>query len=104
MKKILLMLCFFIIASVSVSFAAPGLTWDVAPASENVDLYQVEVDGVIVADVIPNTFGLISLADGSHIARVRAHNVWGWGDFSAPLDFDKGVPGATTGVIIQDIP
>jgi hypothetical protein len=83
MKKILLMLCFFIIASVSVSFADVLLTWQEAPASENVDLYQVEMDGQIVADLKPNTYGLLDLADGQHTARVRAHNVWGWSEFSA---------------------
>jgi len=102
MKKILLMLCFFIIGFASLSYAQDVvLTWDENPASENVDLYQVEINGTIVADVVPNTYSVISLADGPHIARVRAHNVWGWSPFSDPFDFTKGVPGKPVGIRLE---
>jgi hypothetical protein len=108
MKKNLLMLsvCVLIcIGLVSPSFADVLLTWQEAPVSENVDLYQVEIDGQIVADLKPNTYGLLDLADGQHTARVRAHNVWGWSEFSAPFVFVKSVPSAPvgTGLIIVEV-
>jgi hypothetical protein len=108
MKKILCilsLLCLLSIGFISVSFADVLLTWQEAPASENVDLYQVEIDGQIVADLKPNTYGLLDLADGQHTARVRAHNVWGWSEFSAPFVFVKSLPSAPvgTGLIIVEV-
>ena len=105
MKKILLMLCCFVLMSVSVSFAQGiVLTWDNNPAIEAVDLYQVEMDGQIVADVVPNTYSLLTLADGSHTARVRAHNVWGWSEFSDPFVFVKSVPVVPANIILKVVP
>jgi len=107
-KKLLVCLTALILVcavGISLSFAQDVvLTWDNNPVSDNVDLYQVEMDGMVVADVVPNTYSVIYLTDGAHTARVRAHNIWGWSDFSLPLDFVKGTPSAPTGVIIQSVP
>ena len=105
MKKVLVLLtalCLVFTAGISTSFAQDVvLTWDENPASDQVDMYQVEIDGVPVADVVPNTYSVITLADGPHTARVRAHNIWGWSAFSAPFDFTKGVPGAPVNIRIM---
>ena len=87
-----------LIGFASISFAAPFLAWDANPPSQNVDMYQVELNGTVVSDVTDVKYDLSGLADGSYTARVRAHNVWGWSNFSVPFDFDKQVPGAPTGV------
>ena len=97
--------CLLIIASVSTSFAEVTLVWDMHPTEQAVDMYQVEMDGRIVADVPPGTFHiLITLPDGNHTARVRAHNVWGWSEFSDPFLFVKGVPAIAAGIRLKVVP
>ena len=85
-----------------VLFATPAfgvsLTWDQAGV---VDLFQVEIDGQIVADVAPNVYQFVTLTDGPHIARVRAKNVWGWSAFSPPLDFTSGPPAVPTNLRVE---
>ena len=80
------------------------LTWDSYPADIGVDLFQVEIDGVVVADVAPNVYSLVTIQEGDHIARVRAHNAWGWSIFSADFSFKSGVPGIPTGVHLEVTP
>ncbi len=104
MKKFILLgtFCLVLIGFVSISFAAPFLSWtDPNLSSMNIDKSQVELNGTIVMDVLITDglkYDLAGLADGSYTARVRFHNVWGWSNFSVPFDFDKQVPGAPTGV------
>ena len=108
MKKLLVMLtvfCLLSIAGVSNGFAAQ-LVWDANPATDNVDKYQIEIqdsNSVIVAnpEVIPNSWVFIAIPDGSYTARVRAHNIWDWSAWSAPLPFDKSVPGVPVGIKLQ---
>lgn len=99
-KKIVSIACLIAVLFATTAFADVILTWDDNPSIERVDLYQVEIDGQIVADVIPNTFTLLNIEKGTRVARVRAHNVWGWGEFSAPFEFTKETPSATTGLRI----
>ncbi|MHA2068614.1 MAG: fibronectin type III domain-containing protein [Candidatus Thorarchaeota archaeon] len=99
--KVLIVCCLIFIGSVSLAFAEVRLTWDESPAIYNVDLYQVELDGQVVADVVPNTFTLVNISDGPHTARVRAHNVWGWSEFSDPLDFTKALPAVPQNIRLE---
>jgi len=87
------------------SFGNPFLVCDPAAPSDNVDLYQLELNGQPTADLAPDPtgqfglkFDLVGLADGSYTARVRAHNSWGWSNFSPPFVFNKALPGVPTGI------
>jgi len=100
MKKILLVLALLALLATP-AFAEVRLTWDAYSPEVLVDLFQVEVDGQIVADVVPNEFVIVSLAGGAHIARVRAHNPWGWSEFSAAFDFVSGVPDAPVNIRLE---
>jgi len=111
MKKMMLamiLFCFLLIGLASVVSANPFLVCDPPPASEEVDNYQVELNGTVVADVPPDAsgqygfkFDLSGLADGSFTAKARAHNVWGWSNFSDPFDFTKSVPGAPANIRLE---
>ena len=97
-----------LIGFVSTSFASPFLVCDPYDPVHEVDLFQVELNGQIVADVQPDGTGqygfkydLSGLADGSYTARARAHNLWGWSDFSLPFDFVKSVPPAPAVIRIE---
>ena len=112
MKKILCILSLFCLLSigiVSVSYAETvRLLWNANPPEQLVDLYQVEIDGQLIADVVGVSYVLNTLQDGQHTARVRAHNNVGWGDFSAMLEFTLplplGVPpNAPTGLRIEPV-
>ena len=93
MKKVLLILMCLLFITTS-AYADVLLVWDQNSPADNVDFYQVEMDGVIVAPaVIPGTFhSIVDITSGPHVARVRAHNVWGYSDFSLPLSFNAGKP------------
>ena len=107
MKKLylsMIVFCLLLIASASMSFAQDVvLMWDDPNPVGVVDLFQVEMDGQIVADIVPTdtTYSVIVLADGQHTARVRAHSIWGWSDFSAPFDFTKGVPSGAVNLRLE---
>ena len=110
MKKLMLlgMFCLVLIAFASVGFAAPFLVSDPAAPADNVDLYQLELNGTVVGDFPPDASGtyglkydLSGLADGSYTARARVHNVWGWSNFSVPFDFEKGVPGEVVNIRLE---
>lgn len=77
------------------------LTWTANPTSENVDSYEVEIDGTVVSTVFNPEYDLTSLADGAYTARIRAHNMWGWSDFSLPFDFEKSVPSTPVGIALD---
>ena len=96
-----MLFCLFCFAGISTSYADIVLTWDISTVDQGIDLYQVELNGVIVADVLPNTFSVVSIADGDYTARVRAHNLWGWSDFSVPFSFKKGVPDAVVNIRLE---
>ena len=104
MKKLIFTLMFLAIAATA--FAEPAFTWDANPVEQHVDLYQVAIDGVIVADIQPNMWVMVDIPDGNHVATVRAHNAKGWSDFSKGLTFDWpylfDVPTAPTGEKIID--
>ena len=109
MKKLLVMLtvfCLMLMLGVSSGFTAQ-LVWDANPATDNVDKYQIEIQdsaNVIVAnpEVIPNSWVFINIPDApDYEARVRAHNIWGWSAWSAPLPFDKSVPGGPVGLRLE---
>jgi hypothetical protein len=108
MKKFILMGTFFLalIGLASISFAGPFLTCDPMAA----DVYQVEINGQVIADVQPDptgTYGFkldlapLTLQDGTYTARARAGNMWGWSDFSVPFDFTKSVPAKPAGLSIN---
>lgn len=105
MKKILLALI-LILCFTSTAFAVPALTWDENPPEQMVDMYQVMVDGVIVADIQPATWVIVDIPDGNHNAQVRAHNKIGWSMWSNALNFDLpylfNVPTAPTNLRIID--
>ena len=109
MKRILMLVtvfCLLLIASVSVSFADVVLTWDSYPVEAQITVFQVEVDGQAppYTEVVPNTYGLLSLPDGSHTIRVRALNVWGESAWSDPFVFVKGVPVVPANIILKVVP
>lgn len=111
MKKMILAMtlcCLALIGLASVASANPFLVCNPPPASAEVDNYQIELNGTVVADVLPDAsgqygfkFDLSGLADGSFTAKARAHNVWGWSNFSDPFDFTKSVPGAPAGIRLE---
>jgi hypothetical protein len=106
MKKI--MLIFLILLFIpSIVLSAPALTWDDPnPPEAMVDLYEVMIDGVVVAQIVPNTWVIVNIPDGNHNAQVRAHNAVGWSAWSSALNFDLpylfNVPDAPTNLRIID--
>jgi hypothetical protein len=106
MKYLLSLLIVMVFSTIAM--ADPAYTWDASPAEQYVDLYQVAVDGIIVADLVPNSWLMIDIADGNHTIEVRAHNAKGWGPFGAAVVFDLpylfDVPTAPTGGKIIDSP
>jgi hypothetical protein len=93
--------CLALIALASPTVASPFLVCDPYDASVGVDLFQLELNGQVIADVQVDAsgqygfkFDLSGLADGSYTARARARNLWGWSNFSDPFDFVKSVPPA----------
>ena len=96
MKKILLMLCFFIIASVSVSFA-DYLACDIQP---NITASEVEIDGVVqpgIATVSGSNlllFDVDTLSPGPHQFKARLQDASGWwGDWNSSF-LDASKPGS----------
>jgi hypothetical protein len=100
MKKIFLMLCFFIIVGVSVSFANPWLACD--PLTPEVTDLQINLAGQLVDVPIANVIKTASqwrLLDLSTInagsynqVTVKAkYGLWGWSNDSIPFDFVKPV-------------
>ena len=93
MKKILLMLCLFIIASVSVSFA-DYLACDLQP---NIVASEVEIDGTVQPGTVtvngPNLllFDVDPLSPGPHQFKARLQDASGWwGDWNSSfLDASK---------------
>lgn len=77
--------------------------------ADNVKKYEVEMDGVIVAKEHPPQsdgslkfdIGPLVLPDGTHMAKVRAGNMWGWST-QAQLPFDKDEPDAPMGFRISE--
>ena len=67
--------------------------------SQEADVYQVEIDGQIIADnVQPDSSGqygfiidldILGLADGDHTVRASAGNIEGWSDLSNSFEFRK---------------
>ena len=100
MKRLLIVMA-VVLFMATPAMADVLLTWDERPATENVDMYQVEMDGQVVADVVPNTYSVVNVIPGQHTARVRAHNTWGWGAFSNPLDFTKAMPGVVQNIRLE---
>ncbi len=86
MKNLVIILILLMFSSTAL--AATALTWDDNPPEQAVDMYQVEIDGQVVADIVPNTWVIVNVPDGNHDARVRAHNAVGWSAFSNALNFD----------------
>jgi hypothetical protein len=99
MKRLLIVLAVFLISTPAM--AGVMLTWDESPVVYGVDVYQVEIDGQVIADVAPNSYALVSVEAGQHTARVRAHNMWGWSGFSTPVDFTVTVPSAPLNVRLE---
>ena len=77
------------------------LTWTPNPSSENVDSYEVELDGNVVANVTDAEYDLSSISDGQYTARVRAHNMWGWSEYSDPFAFVKSVPSVPVNIGLE---
>jgi hypothetical protein len=71
-----------------------------------VDKFQVEIvdsNNVIVAnpEVTVGEWVIVSLPNGNYVARVRAGNIWGWSDYSDPLDFTKVLPDAPQNIRLE---
>ena len=77
------------------------LIWDANPSAENVDSYEVELNGDVADTVDVPEYDLTSLPDGHYTVRIRAHNMWGWSDFSNPFDFTKIVPSVPVGIALD---
>ena len=78
------------------------LIWDANPSSENVDTYEVDFDnGAIVDTVTVPEYDLSALPDDNYTVRIRAHNTWGWSDYSSPFDFTKNVPSVPVGIALD---
>lgn len=100
MRKILLMLCLFTIASVSVSYADQFLAADFV---EGVSVSEVEVNGIVQSGITQLTadgtkiklLNISGLPSGSHTFRARWHDGSGWwSDWSVPLSASRlGAPG-----------
>jgi len=69
-----------------------NLVWTANPLIEDVDLYEVQLDGVVAGTTTKPEFDLSALPDGTYVARIRAHNTWGWSALSDPFGFTKKLP------------
>ena len=112
MKKTLLMLCLFIIASVSVSFADPWLACD-QMTPEVTDL-QINLAGQLIGIPIANVdkttvanqwllLDLSTISAGSYnqVTAKAKYGLWGWSNDSDPFDFVKPVMGSPENVNIE---
>lgn len=73
--------------------------------SLGVQSFELEMDGTTTPFAAVETqdgegkrleVDLGDLADGEHVVRARAYNLWGWGPWSDPLSFTKSVPAKPT--------
>jgi hypothetical protein len=77
------------------------VAWDANPASDNVTMYVVRLDGVVVGAAVTGTTHPITItAAGPHTVAVRAVNLWGESP-DAVLNFNVVVPGAPSGLRFQ---
>jgi hypothetical protein len=74
-------------------------------AADQVDYFEVEIDGDIVRcdaqrqdDQVRLHHELAGLSMGSHTARVRGVNGWGEGQWSDPFGFAAQLPGQVSGL------
>ena len=77
--------------------AAPFLVCN--PTSEDVTKYEIEVNGVVEPATLEElTTGvrihhdLNNWSENSYTVRARAGNIWGWSEWSVPLEFAKAIP------------
>lgn len=106
MRKIALALLF--VLSLPVVALAANVQWDQNPVTDNVLYYNLKLDGVLLAQVLPVLdtscncvqYPLPSLANGSHVIAVSATNQWGT-SADTTLSFNVGGPGTVKNVRIR---
>ena len=86
----------------------PYLTAD---DQQNVTKYEIDVDGQVTQsparqgatpDMVHLWFDLTGVSLGSHVAKVRAGNLWGWSDWTPDFLFEKVLPGVPSGIGLVD--
>ena len=75
-------------------FAAPFLVCD---PQAGVNKYILEINTVEMPELAAEPDGsirydLAGIAEGDFIVRLKAGNIWGWSQYSDPLDFTKTLP------------
>jgi predicted phage tail protein len=106
MKRLFIALALVLMLSTMAMAETVVFTWDENPAAENVDKYQVEIQdatNTIVAnpEITVGEFALVSLVAGDYTAKVRAHNIWAWSGYTAPVPFKKKGPSVPTNARIE---
>jgi len=100
MKKLLIILAMAMVLFAATAFAGPFLVCD--PITDAI-MFQIEVDGIEVATDYPAEpdgslhYDMAAHTGGDHTVRARARNLWMYGGWSVPLDFNADGPGAPSG-------
>lgn len=103
MKKLLFILVFVLVFSVSTVLAAPFLVCDPNPEATKIIL---EINAVEIPEFPTETDGslrydLAGLAEGDFTIRAKAGNIWGWSDWSVPFDDTKATPSPFSGLRVS---
>jgi hypothetical protein len=100
LKGLLLVLALF----PSVALASPFLVCDPYSPADQVTNFQVTIDAAAPVDSAPVNnalkYDLANISFGSHTVKVKACNIWGCSEDSAPFTFIKQLPGAPQNVTI----
>lgn len=101
--KTLLLTLILIFAFVGTAFAVPFLVCD--PQTDT-DKYILEINTVEMPPLTAEADGsirydLAGIAEGDFIARLKAGNIWGWSNYSDPLDFTKALPQTPMGLRVS---
>ena len=78
---------------------------------EDVNKYEVDIDGIAtqtpaINGEIPGSkhmyFNITSVSIGSHIAKARAGNLWGWSGWTPDYHFTKSLPSVPSGIGLEE--
>jgi len=96
MKKLLCLMAFAILLFASTGWTAT-LVSDPTPEEDQVTMFNLFFDGGTAIETVPVNraiqYDMSGIADGSHVVKAQACNVWRCSDDSVPLVFTKKIPG-----------
>jgi len=97
-----------ILFAAGTAVAAPFLTCDPYPASDEISGFSLQFDGGAWINILPHTlpdgkvtimYDLAGLPVGAHVVKAKARNLWAESGESAPFAFTKSGTPKVPGVL-----